>query len=66
MEEELGFELPDYIREELVGYVKDIELGRGRSGKWLNIQTLLRVAMLNKKLTYEQIQIIEKMYGDVH
>ena len=48
------FEIPDYIKQEINEYIISIKSGKGVSGKWLNIRTLLSVALVNNKLTYTQ------------
>lgn len=60
MLEELKFEIPDYIKQEIDEYITNIKGKKGVSGKWLNIRTLLRVAMANNKLTYDQVMLIEE------
>ena len=57
---ELEFEIPDYIKQEIDEYITNIKDKKGVSGKWLNIRTLLRVAMVNNKLTYDQVTLIEE------
>ena len=61
---ELEFDLPEYIKQEIDEYICACKESKGQSGKLLNIRTLLRVAMINEKLTYEQVMLVEKSLMD--
>ena len=61
--DELDFEIPDYIKEEIDEYVEEVISGRNRCMKWENIKALLKLAKFNGRLNQEQINIIEKKYS---
>lgn len=64
MKEELNkdYSIPYYIFEEIVEYIEQTAQGRCRCMKWENIKGLLRFAVMNKTLTKEQADNIEKTY----
>lgn len=56
------FSVPYYIVEELIEYVEQTAMGRCRSMKWENIKSLLGLAVINKRITREQADFIEKEF----
>ncbi|MBR5228038.1 MAG: hypothetical protein IKV94_05330 [Clostridia bacterium] len=52
------FNIPYYIFEEIVSYV---EKGK-KLAHWNNIRILLRMAIINNRLTKEQVEFLEKTY----
>lgn len=57
-----NFDIPHYIFEEITEYIEQVAQGRCRSMKWENIRRLLRLAVVNNKLTEEQAQFLEDRY----
>lgn len=58
----LDYNVPYYIFEEIVEYVEQTAQGRCRCMKWENIKELLKLAVMNKRLTKEQAENLEKTY----
>lgn len=56
------FNIPYYIFEEIVEYVEKTAQGRNKSMKWENIRGLLRLAVLNKRISEEQAEFLEKEF----
>lgn len=56
------FCVPYYIFEEIVDYVELTAKGYSKCMKWENIKLLLRLAVINDKLTKEQAKFIEKEF----
>ncbi len=56
------FCVPYYIFEEIVDYVELTAKGHSKCMKWKNIKSLLRLAVINDKLTKEQVKFIEKEF----
>ena len=56
------FDVPHYIFEEIVEYVEQTAQGRSRCMKWENIRRLLRLAVVNKRLTEQQAEFLEVKY----
>ena len=54
------FNVPYYIFEEIIDYVKLTAKGYSKCMKWENIKALLRLAVVNKNLTEEQTEFLEK------
>ena len=57
------FYIPYYIFEEIVEYIEQTAQGRCRCMKWENIKSLLKLAVINNKLTKEQAQFLEKEFN---
>ena len=57
------FYIPYYIFEEIVEYIEQTAQGRCRCIKWENIKSLLKLAVINNKLTKEQAQFLEKEFN---
>lgn len=53
------FCVPYYIFEEIVDYVELTAKGYSKCMKWENIKSLLRLAVMNDKLTKEQAQFLK-------
>lgn len=51
-----------YIFEEIVEYIEQTAQGKSRYMKWENIKSLLRCAVINKRLTERQAEHIESQY----
>lgn len=63
METEIeNFEVPKYIAEEIIEYIEQTAQGRCRCMKWENIRVLLRLALVNNRITREQVIYIEKTF----
>lgn len=56
------FNVPYYIFEEIIDYVELTAKGYSKCMKWENIKSLLRCAVVNKNLTEEQAQFLEKEF----
>lgn len=56
------FFVPYYIFEEIVDYVELTAKGYSKCMKWENIKSLLKLAVLNNRLTKEQAEFIEKEF----
>ena len=56
------FDIPYYIFEEIIDYVELTEKGYSKCMKWENIKALLRLAVVNKNLTEEQAEFLEKEF----
>lgn len=56
------FNVPYYIFEEIIDYVELTEKGYSKCMKWENIKALLRLAVVNKNLTEEQAEFLEKEF----
>ena len=61
--ENLGFEIPDYIKDEIEEYQYEVKNGINRCMKWENIKALLRLAEFNNRITEEQIKKIIDTYS---
>ena len=57
------FNVPYYIFEEIVDYVELTAKGYSKCMKWENIKSLLKLAVINDKLTKEQAKFIEKEFN---
>ena len=63
MEQETeNIQIPQYIKEEIEEYIELTENGKNKCMKWDNIRALLRLAVINKRITNEQAKIIEDKY----
>ncbi|MGN1327910.1 MAG: hypothetical protein ACI4VQ_07555 [Clostridia bacterium] len=63
MEQETeNIQIPQYIKEEIEEYIELTEYGKNKCMKWDNIRALLRLAVINKRITNEQAKIIEERY----
>ncbi len=59
------FSVPYYIVEGFVDYVELTAKGYSKCMKWENIKALLRLAVVNNRLTNEQAQFLEwKFYKE--
>ena len=56
------FDIPYYIFEEITEYVELSAKGLAKTSKWLRIKSLLRLAVVNNRLTKEQAEFLEKEY----
>lgn len=56
------FNVPYYIFEEIVEYVEQTASGRCRCMKWENIRSLLRMAVMNKRITEKQAELLEERF----
>lgn len=48
------FNIPYYIFEELIEYVELTAKGYSKTAKWHNIKALLRLAVVNNRISKEQ------------
>ena len=56
------FNVPYYIFEEIIDYVELTAKGYSKYMKWENIRTLLRLAVVNNRLTEQQVKFLEKEF----
>ncbi len=56
------FNVPYYIFEEIIEYVELTAKGYSKCMKWKNIRALLRLAVVNDRLTEEQASFLEKEF----
>ena len=56
------FNVPYYIFEEIIDYVELTAKGYSKCMKWENIRTLLRLAVVNNRLTEQQAKFLEKEF----
>ena len=57
------FAIPYYIFEEFVEYVELTAKGYSKSMKWNNIKALLRLAVVNNRITEEQAYFLENKFN---
>ena len=57
-----NFIVLNYISEEILEYIEQTAQGRCRCMKWRNIQALLVLAVINRRITREQADIIEELF----
>ena len=56
------FNVPHYIFEEIIEYIESTSQGKCKSMKWHNIVRLLKLAVINDRLTEEQAEYLENKY----
>lgn len=56
------FDVPYYIFEEIIEYIELTAKGYCKCMKWENIKVLLRLAVVNNRLTKEQAEFLEKEF----
>lgn len=56
------FNVPYYILEEIIEYVELTAKGYSKCMKWQNIRALLRLAVINNRLTKRQAEFLEKEF----
>lgn len=56
------FSVPFYIVDDLIFYIEETSKGRCKSMKWENIKSLLRLAVVNDRLTEQQVKYIINTY----
>jgi hypothetical protein len=56
------FNVPYYIFEEITEYIELTAKGYSKCMKWENIRSLLRLAVVNNRITKEQAKFIEKEF----
>ena len=56
------FNIPYYIFEELIDYIELTAKGQCKAMKWQNIESLLGLAVVNKRLTREQANCLRETY----
>ena len=57
-----NFDIPYYIFEEITEYIEETAQGKCRCMKWENIRKLLRLAVVNERLTKQEADFLEKKY----
>ena len=57
------FNVPYYLVEEITEYIELASKGNIKSMKWENIKSLLKFAVVNKRLTKEQADFLEKQFN---
>lgn len=60
------FNIPYYIFEEIVEYIELKGKNHNKPMKWRNIEALLRLAILNKKITKEQADFLIQRFNREH
>lgn len=56
------FNIPYYIFEEITEYIELTAKGYSKCMKWENIRALLRLAVINDRLTEQQAKFLEKEF----
>ena len=56
------FNIPYYIFEEIVEYIELTSSGKCKTMKWNNIESLLKMATVNHRLTEQQAEHLKKTY----
>lgn len=56
------FNIPYYIFEALIDYIELSAKGNCKTSKWHNIEALLGLAVVNKRLTREQANCLRNTY----
>ncbi|MBR3002342.1 MAG: hypothetical protein IKF38_02080 [Clostridia bacterium] len=56
------FNIPYYIFEEITEYIELTAKGHSKPSKWENIKALLKLSVVNKRLTKEQAEFLEKEF----
>lgn len=54
-----NFDIPYYIFEEITEYIEETSQGKCKCMKWENIKRLLRLAVINNRLTEKQAEALE-------
>lgn len=54
--------VPDYIADEIRDYIYQTSQGKCKCMKWENIKALLRLAVVNERLTEQQVEFLEKEF----
>lgn len=60
------FNIPYYIFEEIIEYVELTNVGKCKTMKWKNIESLLNLAIINNRLTEQQVEHLKKTYCREH
>ncbi len=56
------FNVPFYLFEEIVEYVELTSLGKCKTMKWKNIESLLRLAIINDRITEQQANYLKETF----
>ena len=56
------FDVPYYIFEEIIEYIEFTAKGYCKCMKWENIKSLLRLAVVNNRITEQQAKFLEKEF----
>lgn len=56
------FNIPYYIFEEITEYIELTAKGHCKCMKWENIKSLLNLAVINKRITRQQAEYLEKEF----
>ena len=56
------FNIPYYIFEEITEYIELTAKGHCKCMKWDNIKSLLNLAVVNKRLSRQQAEFLEKEF----
>lgn len=56
------FNVPYYIFEEIIEYVELTAKGYSKCMKWENIRALLRLVVVNERLTKDQAKFLEEEF----
>lgn len=57
------FNVPHYIFDEIVEYIELTAKGKCKSAKWSNIKSLIRLAVVNERLTEAQADYLIETYS---
>lgn len=52
--ENQNFDIPYYVFEEIVDYIEQTAKGKSKCMKWSNVKAIIRLAVLNNRLSKEQ------------
>lgn len=56
------FNVPYYIFEEIIEYIELTAKGYSKCMKWENIRSLLKLAVVNGRITEQQAKFLEKEF----
>ena len=56
------FNIPYYIFEEITEYIELTAKGHSKCMKWENIKSLLNLAVINNRLTKQQVELLQQRF----
>lgn len=59
------FDVPYYIFEEIIEYISLAADSYEKTSKWNNIQMLLNTAVVNNRLSYEQVEYLKNKFKNL-
>ena len=60
--EDENFDVPYYVMEEIVDYIEQTAKGNSKSMKWDNVKAIIRLALINNRLSEEQADFLIKNF----